>query len=477
VICAAATSRDRLADSVQALARADVEEILLPILLQLVLIIAAARVLALLFRRLGQPGVVGEIAAGLILGPSLLGRLGFVHDLFHPSIHGVSPELSEPVFHWIFAALSQLGLILLLFLVGLEFEFQHLRSNGKSALGIAVAGMIVPFALGVGVAVLLLGHAELGSHPAAPDVPPPALGFALFLGTALAITALPVLGRILMELRLTRTRLGTVAITAAAGNDAVGWILLAAVAAVVRAHFDPGDTLRMVGATLAFALVMIYIVKPLLRRWVRSVLARHQGEPSINVLAAVLVVILLCAIATNVIGIFAIFGAFFLGAVLSSEEPFREALARRLRDFVTAFFVPIFFAYTGLRTRVDALGTWELWAWCGVVIAAAVVGKLGGCFLAARVSGYLPREAACIGAMMNTRGLMELIVVNVGYDLRVIPESIYCMLVLMAVVTTIMTTPLVLWLARGTELEESLRRSGYLDRRESAVPAASSRLL
>ncbi|HEY1859182.1 MAG TPA: cation:proton antiporter, partial [Gemmataceae bacterium] len=175
-----------------------------------------------------------------------------------------------------------------------------------------------------------------------------------------------------------------------------------------------------------------------------------------------------CAIATNLIGIFAVFGAFLLGAVLSGEQEFRWAVARKVRDFVTAFFLPIFFAYTGLRTDIGSLASGHLWLLCGVVIVAAVVGKLGGCGLAAWLSRYSIREAACIGAMMNTRGLMTLIVINLGKDLGVVPDSVFCMLILMALITTVMTTPLLVLLMRGTELEPHILRSGF-------VPGVSSK--
>ncbi len=447
-------------NGLEALRRSHAEDVMLPILLQLVIIILAARLFAVLFRKLGQPGVVGEIAAGLILGPSLLGQFPAIHGLFHPSIPEVSPELAEQVFHWIFTSLSQLGLIFLLFLIGLEFDFKHLRWNGSAALSISLAGITLPFLLGIGLAWLLHGQEELGLPPGRSE-PAPFLSFALFLGTALSITALPILGRMMMEMNITRTRVGVITITSGAVDDAMGWILLATVAAVVRAQFEPHDTLLMIGETVGFALVMVFVVRPLLCRWVRNLL-QPDGSLGVNALAVVLVAILLCAIATSLIGIFAIFGAFFLGAVLSDEHAFRQAVTQRLRDFTTAFFLPIFFTYTGLRTDIHSLESWHLWLMCGLVLLAAVFGKFGGCALAARFSGFSPRESAIIGVLMNTRALMELIVINVGYDLGVLPRSVFCMLVLMALATTVMTTPLLLRLMRGTELEPYLQRSDLL---------------
>jgi Kef-type K+ transport system membrane component KefB len=443
---------------IHALRHTSIEQVLLPLLLQLIVIILAARLFAALFRRIGQPAVVGEIAAGLILGPSVLGRLfpDTFNAIFHPAVAGMPAELSNPLLGWMLTTLSQLGLVLLLFLIGMEFDFSHLRRRGRSALTISVSGVALPFALGIGLA-LVMQPFVVG------DVS--RLGFALFLGTALSITAIPILGRMMMELGITRTQLGALTISAAAVDDATGWILLAAVAAFARAEFNPGTSLLMVAQTVGFAVVMIFVAQPVLRSWARRTLRRGRGQIGLNTLAVLLAMLFSCAIVTNLIGIFAIFGAFFLGAVLSAEQEFCQAVSRRLRDFVTAFFLPIFFTYTGLRTDIGTLGSWELWLFCGGVLVAAIVGKLGGCGLAAWLSGLSAREAACIGTMMNCRALMELIVINVGYDLGIIPPSVFCMLVIMALVTTFMTTPVLLWLMRGTELEPHIRQSGFVSER------------
>jgi Kef-type K+ transport system membrane component KefB len=447
-----------------ALRKIDVESVLLPMLIQMVVIIVAARLFAIVFRRMGQPSVVGEIVAGLMLGPSFLGWIWpeAHRALFHPSVEGVPPQLFDVVLHWNFVVLSQLGLIFLLFLVGLEFDFNHLRWNGKSAVAISVTGVAIPFGFGLALAPLLLPYLErheLSDHPV------PAFNFALFLGTALSITAIPVLARMMLEWNITRTRLGTITISAAAVDDATGWILLAAVAAAARAEMGGPDfrwssLLLMIAETMGFALFMILIARPVLQRGVRW--AMRHGDLGVNALTAVFVVVLLCSVATNLIGIFAVFGAFFLGAVLSSEKEFREAISSRVRDFVTVLLLPIFFAWTGLRTDVRALGSPMLWCLCGLVVAAAVIGKLLGCALAARLSGLTTRESGLVGVMMNTRGLMALVVVNLGYEMRVIPKSVFCMLVIMAVVTTFMTSPLLLRLMRDTELEAWILRSGFL---------------
>jgi Kef-type K+ transport system membrane component KefB len=431
-----------------------VEQVLLTVLIQLVVIILAARLFAGLFRCIKQPAAVGEIAAGIVLGPSVLGWL--------------APELTAQVFdpavRPILQILSQLGLILLLFLVGLEFDFTHLRWHGKAALAISLTGIALPYALGLGLGWALYPHLEPGVNR---------MGFLLFMGIALSITALPVLARIMMELNITRTRLAAITIAAAAVNDACGWIILAAVASSVQAAFEPWRTVRMIATTVLFFLVLVFLVRPLLRRWVRSTLRRGDGELGLTGLAILLLILFLCAIATNLIGIFAIFGAFLLGAVLSAEQDLRVAVSRQLRNFVTAFFLPIFFTYTGLQTNIGTLVSPTQWLFCGLVCLMAIAGKFGGCGLAAWWGGLPAREAICVGAMMNTRGLMELVVINLGKSLGVITDSVYCMLVLMALLTNFMTTPVLLWFMRGTELEPYVQRSGFVAPR--GVEAAQAR--
>jgi Kef-type K+ transport system membrane component KefB len=249
-----------------------------------------------------------------------------------------------------------------------------------------------------------------------------------------------------------------------------------AVAAVAHAELGHGQfsilqTIIMVAESAGFALLMVYVVGPQICRWARHVLRSNRGEITVDALAVLLVLLLGCAIVTNLIGIFAIFGAFILGAVISRETEFCEAVNRRLRDVVTAFFLPIFFTYTGLRTDVRSLESGQLWLLCGAVSAAAIVGKIGGCTLAAWFARFSFREAACVGVMMNTRALMALIVINLGKDLGVVTDSVFCMLVFMAVLTTVMTTPLLLRLMPGTELEAPILRSGFLGAPKASAPA------
>lgn len=441
------------------LARLDTESLILPILIQLIVIIAAARTFGALARRIGQPSVVGEIIAGLLLGPSLLGWLfpDLFALVFRPDL-GIERPVGDALLPKIFTVISQIGLIFLLFLVGLEFEGGHVRAHGRAAVLISIAGILVPFALGAALAPFI--HSHLEAHPTAGQVMP--LGLTLFLGVALSITAMPVLGRIMMELGVTRTRLGAITITAAAVDDAIGWILLATIAAIVKSNFDPLATLQMVGLTTAFAVFMVFVARPLLVRHFAASMRRNGGKLSANALAVLFVALFLSAVATNLIGIFAVFGAFLLGAVLSDQEELRTAAAAKLHDVVTGFFVPVFFTYTGLRTDITSLQGGAVWLICAAVVAAAVTGKLVGCGLAARISGFTWKEAGIIGAMMNARGLMALIAINLGYELGVVPRSLYAVLVLMALATTMLTTPLLLLLRRGTEIEGPIARSGFL---------------
>jgi Kef-type K+ transport system membrane component KefB len=474
------TERDLGAlDAARSLAHVDTESFLLPILIQLIVIVAAARAFGALARRCGQPSVVGEIIAGLLLGPSLFGWL-FPEQfaaIFRPALEGVAQPLADAALAKVFTVIAQVGLIFLLFLVGLEFEGTHVREHGRAAVLISLAGIAVPFALGAALAPVI--HPHLEAHPAAGPVS--LTGLTLFLGVALSITAIPVLGRIMMELNVTRTRLGAITITAAAVDDAIGWILLASIAAAVRANFDPLQTLRMAGLTAAFVLFMVFVARPLLVRYFAASVKRNRGRLSANALAVLFVGLFLSAVATNLIGIFAVFGAFLFGAVLSDQVELRDAARAKLHDVVTGFFVPVFFTYTGLRTDITSLSGAAVWLIAGTVVAAAVIGKLVGCGLAARASGFTWKEAGIVGAMMNARGLMALIAINLGYELGVVPRSLYAVLVLMALATTMLTTPLLLWLRKGTEIEEPIARSGFLGHRSPPTevggrePVTSSR--
>ncbi|PHX63201.1 MAG: sodium:proton antiporter [Planctomycetaceae bacterium] len=410
-----------------------VEKLLLPLLWQLVLIILAARIAGVLFRKIGQPEVVGEITAGLLLGPSLLGWVApdTFQMIFRPTLEG----FPEGTLHWVFVGISQVGLILLLFIVGMEFEFSHLLSLGGSTALISLAGILLPFGLGIGLSFLVF---ELVSNK--PDTQENFWSFSLFLGTAMSITALPILGRMMVEWKVSHTRLAVVTITAAA---------------FVTSGFHISSTLLMIFYTLLFGAFMIFAVRPIAIRLLNNFIV--DGEISVTGLAVTLSLLFLSAIGTNLIGIFGIFGAFIFGAVLCDQVAFRKAIQAKLKDFVTAFFLPIFFAYTGLRTNIGSLDSLQLWLIAGGIIGASIIGKVAGCGLAAYFSGFSVREASCIGVLMNTRALMELIVINLGKDFGIISDSVFCMLVMMALVTTFMTTPILKTMVAGTEFEPILK--------------------
>lgn len=405
------------------------EAMLLQVIAQLIVIIAAARMGGWVFRKLGQPQVVGEIATGLLLGPSCFGRL--------------SPDLSAQVFpdatSEIFMVLGQLGLIFLMFIVGLEFDFGHLRTIGRPAAGVALAGIALPFGMGATLAYGI--HSEVASEYSRP-------GFVLFMATALSITAIPILGRIMMEFEITRTPLGVLTISAAAVDDAVGWILLAAVSAAVEGSFSLLPVLRMLGWTALLIATVFFVVRPIVCRWSQRVLNANDGRLPLAPFSIVLVLVLTSAVFSNSIGIFSIFGPFVLGASLCDQQALQAAIRLRLEEFVTVFFLPVFFTYTGLRTNIGTLDSAFLWVVCGLVVAVATVGKVVGCGVAARVGGLSWRDSASVAMMMNTRALMGLIAVNIGRDLGVIPDTIFCMMVIMAIATTLMTAPVLRRLLR-----------------------------
>lgn len=407
------------------------ETLLFFTLLQLVIIILAARLAGSIAERASQSRAVGEIVAGLLLGPSLFGLLA--PDTFQYVFESVGPEPMN--------ILSQVGLILLMFQIGLEFDFSHLGAlrNTTAVLRISTVGVVFPFLLG-----LLFGW--LSAPSLAPGLNTAI--YCLFVGTAFSITALPVLGRILLELGLNRSRIGVLAISSAAINDVIGWILLALVTALTAANFSAGGfTLRVVllGAYIA---VCWWIVRPLLLRVLRDRLGNDR-RLSPDLVGLFIAAVFLSGMTTFQLGVFAIFGGFMLGVLLHDQPGFVAAWREKVGEFVLVFFLPIFFTYTGLRTNVGGLGSAADWGWCLLLVAMATAGKFGGCYLAARNSGLDRREARAIGIMMNTRGLMELVVLNVGLDLGVIPPDVFTMLVIMAIASTVVTTPLLrIWLRR-----------------------------
>jgi Kef-type K+ transport system membrane component KefB len=398
------------------------------ILLALAAVVAAGQVLGRLFRRLGQPPVIGEVLAGILLGPSLLGHVwpeGYAYLL---------PPAITPSLH----VIAQLGIILYMFAIGLELNTDGLRQIGTSAVAISMAGIVVPFILGLLLAIGL--HSSQASGV-------PLVVFALFLGVALSITAFPVLARILTDRGLTRTPLGMLALACAAADDATAWCLLALVTGVAKAQWN--DALAIFGWTAAYVLVMFLLVRPAIGRWLAAAGEKSITTPQVGV---AMVALLLSALATEWIGIHALFGAFLLGALVPHDSPLAEQLGKHIESVVVVLLLPAFFAFTGMRTEIGLVSGWHDWLLCGLIIAVATVGKFGGALVAARLTGQTWRDSAALGVLMNTRGLMELIVLNVGLDLGIISPRLFAMMVVMALVTTIATTPVLQWI-RGREGE------------------------
>jgi Kef-type K+ transport system membrane component KefB len=400
------------------------DQVLWHVLLALAAVVAAGQLLGRLFRLLGQPPVIGEVLAGILLGPSLLGRVwpaGFAYLL---------PTETTPALF----VIAQLGVILYMFAIGLELNTENLWHIGTSALAISVAGIVVPFLLGLLLAV--------GIHPHYGG-PTPRVTFSLFLAVALSITAFPVLARILSDRGLTRTPLGQLALVCAAAGDVAAWCLLAIVTGVAKAQVDAGVT--VLAWTAAFLAFMLIVVRPLIGRW----LGAATSEITPAQVGAAMVALLLSALATQWIGIHALFGAFLLGAIVPHDSPLAEQLGKHLENTVVVLFLPAYFALTGMRTEIGLLTGWHDWLLCGLIILVATAGKFGGTLAAARLAGQSWRDSAALGALMNTRGLMELIVLNVGLDLGIISPRLFAMMVIMALVTTIATTPLLGWIRRG----------------------------
>lgn len=390
------------------------------LLLQIVTIIVVARIFGFFCRKIGQPSVIGEIAAGIFLGPSFIGMY------FPDFTHFVFPDKSMDNLKF----LSQIGLILFMFVVGMELELKTLKNKANDAVVISHASIIFPFSLGVGLAYLL--YSEFA--PANVNF----LSFALFIGISMSITAFPVLARIVQERGLTKTRLGSIVITCAAADDITAWCILAAVIAIVKAG-SVLSAIYIIIMAVAYVFVMLKIVQPFLKR----LGDKHSNKESLSkpVVAIFFITLLVSAFATEVIGIHALFGAFLAGVIMPSNMNFRTIFIEKIEDVAVLLLLPLFFVFTGLRTQIGLLDDWHLWTIAILIIAVATVGKFVGSAFAARFVGQSWRDSLIIGALMNTRGLMELIVLNIGYDLGVLSDEIFAMLVIMALVTTFMTGP------------------------------------
>ena len=399
------------------------EALLFFTLLQLTVIVLAARIGATVAVRIGQTAAVGEIIVGILLGPSLFGFLA--PDVFQYVFHSGTPEPMQ--------MLSQIGLVLLMFQIGLEFDFSHLneRRNRKAMLWVAAASLIAPFALGYGIGHISAPILSPSAHPVIS---------ALFIATAFSITALPILGRIMMEFDMTRTPIGVIAISAAAINDVIGWLLLALITTLTLSDFNAVSFAAKVALVLVFFVVSWFGVRPLMKNILHRFDAKN-GALSNNLLGLVLAATFLSAMTTYQLGIFAIFGGFMMGVLLHDEHAFVKTWRTRISPFVMVFFLPIFFTYTGLRTNIGSLDSASAWGWCGLIVLLATLGKFGGAYIAARLTGMSHTEAKVLGIMMNTRALMELIVINVGYDLGVISQQMFTILVIMAIFSTVITSP------------------------------------
>ena len=393
---------------------------LLHVLLALVVVIATARAMGWLFRSASQPQVVGEILAGIVLGPSLLGRLA-------PGAEGyLFPAAVGPFLNII----AQVGVILYMFLVGLELDPALLRKRGHTTVAISHASIITPFLLGATIALYL--YPKLSTH----DVP--FTCFSLFLGVSMSVTAFPVLARILTDRGIHKTRMGVIALTCAAVDDVTAWCMLAFVVSVARAQAT--GALATIAMALGFILLMILVVRPAMVRL--SLLYGNRGRLTQGVMASIFIALLISASATELIGIHAVFGAFALGAVIPHDSGMARELTDRLEDIVIVLLLPAFFAYTGLRTQIGLVNGYEQWMMCAMIVIVASIGKFGGSLIAARITGLDWRDSAALGVLMNTRGLMELIVLNIGLEMNVISPTLFAMLVIMALITTFATTPI-----------------------------------
>ena len=389
--------------------------------LQLAFILAVCRVVGILFKQLGQSQVVSEMIAGVVMGPSLMGWLlpDFSAYLFPPA--------SKPILF----AVCQVGLVLYMFLIGVEFDIELIRSRLRSAASISLAGILAPFALGVLLAFYLAGDSSFFSLKTTP------LQAMLFMGAAMSITAFPMLARIIFEQGLSKTSLGTLALAAGSMDDAAAWCVLA----VVLASFQNNISIAIyaIGGGVLFALVTLLVIKPLLQPWGKKVAA--SGEMSVGILSSVLMLTMLGAWFTDFIQIYAVFGAFVMGIAMPRGK-FAQELHRIIYPLTTAFLLPVFFVYSGLNTKIGLVNTPFLWLMAALVLLAAIVGKGVACYLAARWHGESHREAMAIGTLMNARGLMELIILNIGLQRGIIEPALFAILVLMAIVTTLMATPI-----------------------------------
>lgn len=407
-------------DQVKDLFRHNITHPLAILLLQIITIIFFARTFGFIFNKLGQPSVIGEIIAGVFLGPSFVGMWfpEFSNFLF--------PKASLGNLQF----LSQVGLVLFMFVIGMELDLKVLKNKANDAVIISHASIIVPFGLGMLLALYLYEKFA----PANINF----ISFSLFLGIATSVTAFPVLARIIHERNLTKTRIGALALTCAAVDDVTAWCILATVIAIVKAGSLAASLLTILLA-LVFVLIMLKVVQPFLKKM--GEIYSNKEVMSLNIIASIFAVLLISSFISEIIGIHALFGAFLAGVIMPPSVSFRRIIIEKTESVSLGLLLPLFFVFTGLRTKIGLLNEGHLWQVCGLIIAVAIVGKFIGSAVAARFIGQTWRDSLAIGALMNTRGLMELVVLNIGYDLGILSPEVFAMFVLMALFTTFMTGP------------------------------------
>ena len=425
-----------LADSVRATLEQNAADPLSRLFLQLFVVISVSFVIAWIFTRCGQPAVVGEMMAGVLLGPSLFGLLAP-----HAFRFVFASSSLEPL-----RLFSQIGVCLFMFAVGMEMDLSELRQKAHTAIVVSHASIIIPCLFGVTLALLFYNRlAQAGAS---------FIAFALFMAISMSITAFPVLVRILQDRGMFKSSLGRTAAACAAVGDVTAWGLLAFVVAFAKAA-NTAAAACCLGLVLIFVALMLFVIKPNLPTWLGKE-ALERLDPTKGVLAIVIGIVLAAALCTQLIGIRALFGAFVAGLIMPTAGGFRDKLSVRVENISSVLLLPVFFAFTGLRTEIGLLHSMSDWLICLLIIAVATVGKLGGSAITARLTGMDWCESLQLGALMNTRGLMELIALNIGYELGILSQRVFSMLVIMALVTTIMTGPLLTLFGRQRAMARPL---------------------
>ena len=391
------------------------------LLMQVVVILLVCRAFGWLFNLFGQPTVIGEITAGIMLGPSILG-----HFFPDTSVFLFPPESLSSI-----NLLSQFGLILFMYVIGMELDISEVRKKFQETLSISHTSIALPFILGIGLAYFIYDTYAYHETPFLP--------FALFIGIAMSITAFPVLARIILEKKLTRSHLGTLAIASAANGDITAWCMLAVVVAIAQAGSMLSAIYNILFA-VTYLLIMFFVVRPFLR--MIGNLYHNKELIDKSLITMIFLLVIISSFLTEILGLHALFGAFVIGVIMPENQRFRKIMTEKVEDVALVLFLPLFFASTGLRTEIGLLNTPSLWYLCGIFILVAVTGKMGGAIISARIAGENWKDSLLLGGLMNTRGLMELVVLTIGYDLKILPPPIFVMLVIMTLVTTFMTTPL-----------------------------------